>query len=840
MKRWIVLIALIGLSSSQAAAQDAPASDVPDTQPREIFTLEKVEVEDEREESGKTVIDSETLKILPSRSGSITEALKGQSNVQFDLESNSNLTGGEIRPPRISISGGRPYENNFLIDGTSITNDINPGGVNNNEPDKTDTLAPGADQMMFFNTDMLESIEVYSSNIPAKYGSFLGGVVDAELRKPKRDTWHFSTSGRYTQDEWADTDGLDKDSEDPTEQPEYTKYDAAFRAEGPIGDKVAMLASYSRIHSTIPLKRKTDNGTTDLADDFFVEDEQERTNENYFLRFQIDPTADLGITLDGAYTPYSETRWLKNFTNSGTDTVGDAYRVSGTFDYHMDAGNIEGKLVYAETGYSRDSQSNHQQNHTNKITGEKNAYGAFGDSEMDNRVADAGLDFSSRDWALGKTGNLRFETGVNYNYTTTEIWNEAVTTTQEAINTWGGGNGALTEMELPEHEQTNSLARAGAYLQGDLQWRNLNLRPGFRLDYDNFTDHADIAPRVRAEYDLFGSGAARLVGGLNRYYGGQLRNLAFDLKRPLHTTIAYDNNLDGIYGGAGDNASLVLPMSDIDYNMDELETPYSDEWVVGVNGEWAGFTYGIEYVNRDNKKQLIREKEETAPGENASYRMTNNGSSAYRGLTFTVSRPVQTDKFGNHDFSIGVTDSETETFNGAYDSVFNDNASTWAPGGNVNRNLNEVYYNGTLTAISDLPAENYNAPVVVTLNWDGRFLEDRLRLHTTTRWQDESSGLKADEREPDDTPFGLVSPYSKDRWLDGTGTWAYAYTEGDIDGGWNTDITVEFDFVKRDMFTFTGIVEVANLFNDSMETSVSDDSGTTIGRSFYVGMRAEF
>ncbi|HMB15770.1 MAG TPA: Plug domain-containing protein, partial [Pelovirga sp.] len=190
MKIFLLMIALF--YSLPLWAEDLlPApEDVPLETTTSLHTLKPVIVHATSIESGKTTIGGTELEMLPSATGSITEALKGMSQIQFDYERQSSLTVGEIAPPRISISGAKPYENNFMIDGMSVTNTINPSGFDNRAGWNSLDVG-GGDASIFYDTDLIKSISVHSSNVPARYGGFVGGVVDAQLRDPATDRWQF-------------------------------------------------------------------------------------------------------------------------------------------------------------------------------------------------------------------------------------------------------------------------------------------------------------------------------------------------------------------------------------------------------------------------------------------------------------------------------------------------------------------------------------------------------------------------------------------------------------------------------------------------------------------------
>lgn len=833
MKKILVFLTLFSFMITPAFAEEKQAEETVKKE-KEVYTLDKLEVEDARKESGKAVIDSEALKLMPTRSGSITEALKGNSNVQFDYNSNASGKGGEIRPPRVSISGAKAYENNYMIDGSSVANNLNPSGLKDDDGiEPTDTIVQGGDQTIFYDTDMLDSIEVYTSNIPAKYGQFVGGVVDAKLRKPATDEWHFMLKGMNSSDQWAHIRNKNGDSQSSKDQTKWNVWDVSFRGEGPVNDKLSIMSAYTRKDSTIPLKRYDNKGTVDRSDDTLREDDQERINENFFLKAVYEPTSRLIVSVDGTFAPYSEKRWLKDYEDSYYESYNDSYRLGSKINYKMDSGDIEANLVYSENGFSRDADSNRFYTFNNKLTGKRDYSGNYGDSKTESKNINASFNFDSKDIELKKNIVFNYTTGINLSHQSTDVWNEEASNVIHSVyHPWNDKNKIITslnETTYDEHSQSDDLVTLGAYWQGELKLNKLSIFPGIRFDHDYYIGNYDFGPRFKTEYDIFGDGSTRIMGGINRYYGGSLRAFAFNMQREATMRMRKDNNNDGVY-----DTDVTFPQKANDYKMDDLKTPYSDELTFGLVGEAFQFSYGVEYIHRDHRDQLVSVKNY----KTNKYEMTNDGEGTYEGVTVTVSRPVYTSKFGNHNFSLSGTQSRNKTFNGGYFTKLTPDSRL---------NYDEAYFNGKLISRSDLPATNYSAPLVLTFGWMGSFFDDRLRLNTTTRWRDSSKGLLGDERDNDDTPHGTKWGSKSSQWNDGKGTWVRAYKKGTINGGWNTDMTVEMDVIKKDITTLTLVAQVSNLFQDKTEGvkvenegGYSESDGVNLGRSFYLGVRAEF
>lgn len=134
-------------------------------------------------------LDKNTLNSAPNGNGDITSALKVLPNVQFDNAQLSSNTPGEIDPANISISGGLFYQNNFQLDGFNMNNDLDPASNASGSSGGASQGLRGGQRSQGFNIDtsLLESIVVLDSNIGAAYGGFTGGVVEANVRNPRRD-----------------------------------------------------------------------------------------------------------------------------------------------------------------------------------------------------------------------------------------------------------------------------------------------------------------------------------------------------------------------------------------------------------------------------------------------------------------------------------------------------------------------------------------------------------------------------------------------------------------------------------------------------------------------------
>lgn len=808
MKIFLLLLVLFYAEDVIARDHQSAPAEVPREVVTPVHTLSPVIVHATSLTAGKATIGGAELEMLPSATGSITEALKGMAQIQYDYQRQSSLTVGEIDPPRISISGAKPYENNFMIDGMSVTNTLNPSGLDDRRT-AVELVVGGGDTAIFYDTSLIAAVQVYSSDIPAAYGGFVGGVVDATLREPLFERWRFSLGGRYTHDSWFDLRNEDTASRTPDNQPRFRIYRAGLSAEGPVNDYAALLLSYTRHKSSIPLTRLT-------ADGIIYTDSQQRSNENYFARLSLQPHNELKVNLDLTYAPYAVLRWDPTFRDSEWTIENRSWRFATQVDYFLASGVLTGKVAAAQHGFSRDSKNNF------RYFGPDDKYGGLGDARNRSRDANASISFLSTDLDM-PAGHFNYATGVEYGYKHIDMWNEglmmlSVTATRKTIQTY------------EEISQSRHNSNLGGYGQVEMSWHKLLVRPGVRIDYDRFSGNSDISPRFKTEYDLFGNNALRLGFGLNRYYGQHLSAYAFRRHRPINTQI-YDIQPDGTEIPRNPTVSATRSFSS-----DGLATPYSDEMTGTMSGSVLGFEYAFSAIRRKHQKQLISKSP-----DGLAYVLTNDGKSEYRGVSGSLARAFTTDHFGRHRVSLSATKSKTSSVTGYYDADVRENLVIQG----YALTYDMVFYQEKLVPRADLPAENYNAPLIAAVTINSSFCADRLRLMSVVRWRDSGKGLVPDRRISADTPYGTTSGSStaaSNFWINPDGGYSQAYTTGKISGGATTDISVELDLYRGNERTFTLVGDVLNVFNGRVETGQALD-GTKIvnhGRGFYLGFQMVF
>lgn len=150
--------------------------------------------------NGNTHYTSESIERLPTGNGNISDLLRTNPAVRMDSTQSTSLNQGDIRPEKISIHGASPYQNAYLIDGISATNNLNPA----NESDASSaTNISGMSQGYYLDVSLLDNVTLYDSFVPVEFGRFNGGVIDAKIKRFNADDSSVKLGYRTTRSDWS-------------------------------------------------------------------------------------------------------------------------------------------------------------------------------------------------------------------------------------------------------------------------------------------------------------------------------------------------------------------------------------------------------------------------------------------------------------------------------------------------------------------------------------------------------------------------------------------------------------------------------------------------------------
>jgi hypothetical protein len=715
----LLLPLLLLLPGSVTAAGGEPAAaEVPRLPVVEVVAAPAAEetVAPEDHATGKSVLDAKTTTALPLRDATINDLLTILPGIQAGETAHSSLTGGEILPPLISIAGGKLEQNNFRIDGLGNNSLLDPLFDSPNNP----TDVPGNPQEIFLNAHLVESVTVYDHNVPARFGGFTGGVVDATTRDP-RSVPGGSLRYRTTRDEWTSFHLAPADQADfahptsDTKQPHFHKQEGGAEFDLPFGPTTGLLAAIAVNYAKIPLS---------LLES---ERDESRRSDNYLLKLVHYPSASEKVTLEGLYSPYREYRFIKNSQGSGFSLDGSSGRLGlGYLRTDPAGGELE---LHGGVRLSENSRQAPTDSFTWKVTPGKpwgavvgstsSLEGGFGDLSKKQRTLETSGDWHSAWMPIGDWHH-QFSAGVGGERTT--AWYDRPQTSYafkgaqlDAAVVCQVGDPACVDGEqwltsrvvYRAAKVTVSLTQAYLYLEDRQQLGRLELRPGVRLSYDDFMNNTNLAPRFAASYDLAGNGKTVLVGGWNRYYGQTL--LTYKLREAISPTETESRTTAD--PGAWTTKAPVFP-SQSQYS--SLDTPYNDEIVAGLDQALFGGTGKLRYIRRDGHDEFAREIDpvDLTQREQIRYaRLNNHGRSHHHEFRFDWRR-----LWARQALDLNVTFQKTTTTNNSYDDTLE------------LEDLSQlVWYDGRLLAPDELPRTDFNRQwsanltYIVELPWHLRF-----------------------------------------------------------------------------------------------------------------------
>ncbi|MDR1008152.1 MAG: TonB-dependent receptor plug domain-containing protein [Campylobacteraceae bacterium] len=773
---------------------------------------------------------------IPTPTRSITDALRSNSKVQYTQGARSSARGGEIAPPKISIRGSQHYENNFLINGVGNNNNINPAGMENNNPTG---FAAGEAQSLFIDTSLIERIDAYTEAISAEYGGFTGGVIDAKLKNARSDRWHVMTNARYTQDSWAKFHLTDaqKNMDYPTSesyQPKFNKYEYALALDGPISEHFGLLVNYGLQRSKIPLYSgynlvNPDNST------YKEQRTQYRENENYLVRLNTFDFENFRADLTAIYAPYTQELFRANVKNSDYDVENGGLDIIYNMQNVLNFGVLESVLSYKRSHAGINDSEYYA--YTWRTTpngaikwnssGSNAQEGSRGTQDLSK--SDIGIKSSLYldEIDIGETVHT-IKTGMEAEYTKAKYkFDGGITFSNPELNSSAAGSKddgiisgeqyAKSKMEYLPVERSKDYYTAALFLEDKIEMDRFTLRPGVRVSTDSLTDNIDVAPRLFANADIFDDGFLNLYGGYNRYYGTQILGYAvYKYQADSYTRANWDE--PWILGAGYPSV----------YEYKHLKTPYSDEFSIGTSVNFDDTLLKLDYVNRKYRDQIKSRYDYVVATSTFAYENTNQGKTDYWGTTLTAAKKYNIG-FTTHISELSATRSDTISnlmgFNSYQSNVMNN------PG--RERSPTHVTYNGELKLFDDLPASQFNSPWVITYTHSAQ-ITDNLRVKGVAWYQKGGRGLRQ--------PSGVIG------LNDPSGLETLVYEEKRYKDVFNVDLTAHYD-LKLGEHTLTFGLEVLNLLdrkNDASGTIASTSFATTftdeysMGRQFYASFRYEY
>ncbi|WP_417561119.1 TonB-dependent receptor plug domain-containing protein [Marinomonas sp.] len=676
-------------------------------------------------EAGVQVIGSEEIEAMPTEGGNLTDLLRTNTAVNFSRSSSSSTGSGSMRPDEVSIYGQDYYQNAFMIDGIDTSNDFDPGSsaagdsyTNPISNANLSTLSGSSPQSYYMDIDALEQVKVYSSNIPVEYGGFMGGVIDARLRRYDGEDEVFIKYG-LSKSEWEKFH-FDKrkaeefygaDSVSGAYTPEYKKQNYSITALKRLSDNVGSTLTISR--KTSEFRQQYENRSDEVKSIYYDD-----TIDNMMARIdaKVNDRVDLGFSFrysNRFHDGLTSKDYADTFVKSHT-----AYGVGNNFEYRFDNSVLTVDTAYDRSFDELDSESNVYTYHPTENFYNGLPYsGGYGDILQQQDTLSINTKWVRDAIVLGRTQHT-FTLGTDlafkkafyeakgsefYSYTCSLLPSSGTGESagcldsnsddihdekDEYLKTYG----VLSANKLNKNYQSHAV-----YLQDKVEINNWTVTAGIRADHETLLDNINISPRASLQWNVFGDSRTTITTGTSRYYGRSFLKYAInDEMQSWYTSTQY--NSDGsIKKGPTANSGKFANFADYDLN-----TPYSDEIMFRIDQVMGPVDTSLTLVNRESHDGVQRVKSK----ENKLYYYTNEGRSSNNSIELAFQQRTPFEVFNTltkANFSIGWQESKSNAQgDDGYEETVEDEE--------------RVYYNGEVIDFADLPSWDYNIPFTVKLS----------------------------------------------------------------------------------------------------------------------------
>jgi hypothetical protein len=713
---------IVGQSGEADATQVLPAISVTAPMPN-------VAIPADSGSSGLSVIDQDTIRVIGTGDKDPMRLLRVLPNVNFDNSQfkvgqsggSGTLSEQDLTPERVSISGGKVYDNKVLLDGMDNRSvfDVMSTSEGNN-----DTIGIHNPMSVFANSDILQEVAVYDSNVPARYSGFTGGVIDMRTRDPgakfggslgyarQSDKWvHY-------RNEWPNaTGGLDT--------PQFTRNSYDVAVDVPVEKRFRTLVAASRIEATqrrVPLAAYDNESIGSTTS----------TRSSYLASVAADLSEENTLFLKGLYAPYAQEYVRNNTTNSQQETVGNNYQLSGEFRHAGDHVKANLTLGLSSSGYDREAPGTF---YLWSATGSKaglcgaancneGGYGDISDEQRDFQAkGDIGANILGIDWSTGLDFHNNYarrnRKQTNYYYYSPAASAAIVCLDADDPGCITGEQVLRSRMIYLARDYSTEVNNIGYWGQAEKSipldmslLESIDLRGGIRADYSDFTGKTNWAPRLSTTL-RFPSDVA-LTLGANRYYSTNMLTYALYEKAPnvySQTRIAVSPN---VYNSADWTAAAPNYL----YRSADLRTPYSDERTAALTLPLLWGESRVKYVVRRNRDEVAMEL--YAEGGTTKRRPNNDGWTDYKSFSVEWTKSME-----NHAFLVNGIWSDTKRNNFSYLEAPGDESTT------------RVYYNGAVVPRGSLPmlADNFAQPLTLNAAWTSKWLDDALTLNLTGKYR---------------------------------------------------------------------------------------------------------
>ena len=817
---------------------------------------------------GRAYLDRNFIEATPKGNGDINELIALLPGVQLSEDHYSIDNLAEISAPEISISGAKPWQTGFMIDGMNYNNRLDPAsasriGASENE-------VSGGVQSMNINSQIVESITVYDHNIPADFGDFSGGVVDAETISPFSTDTRVSFGIRGNRSDWGEYHIIDNDESDDTAEgkedlapPIYEKTNIDFLIQKKLNDKHAILMSMSYLKSDI----------SDIS--LSAQKVESRENINALLKYSYRDGWVDSLDLSVMYAPYTSDSYLKDVLNSDYQVEGGSIGFTANLAEETRFGHFSSEFNMSQSDNNRTGPAHYyiwlqakgkewgqlaDQSVDSTPVSEYGGYGnlditqtsfnwrntltlerkKWGNTEHAIRV---GAELNHQNYERTRQQNYyKYDSPIQYSSTNAQLNCSGYTldcveqSFYVDLDTLAEQLGGSIDFNNPEHllAYSNNVAttaqyfnsrlvtprenidvslnKAALYATDVITWKQFDFHLGVRYDYDEFFKNHNIAPRFSMGYDVFNDGNTLMTAGLNRYYDAGL--LGYKIKEQQKFAYREYRPIQSGYLQAW------LPSSytgNFRYIYDDVKSPYDDEVALGLRHATESFgNFAVKYVHRDKKDQLSRNEETNLKNDGYQYiTIYNNGTGESERYSLSWDA-----KFGDHSIWANASYSQNSESNSDY---------TATPDNTPIETL--VYYEGELMSLSELDTlkANFGRPVTANFGWNTNWTDTFSTGLTATYSGSYTTAIKSSS----DQQIGIGSECTT---CEAVEIFVPKYEAHTFDSRIMFALSSRWNYQISQSQSVEFRLDVSNLFNARSHAITEGNSGIEPGRMFWLGV----
>ncbi len=583
------------------------------------------------------LLDVKAATVKTTIERDVTERLPGSD----DLFTAFSMSGGITGSGNVRVHGAAQTDNLYLFDGVDTTDPV--------------TSTFGAN----LNADAIQEVEVQTGGFAAEYGRSMGGIVNAVTKSGSND-FHGVFRLKYVNSDWH------TDYERPIAESKYDYWEPTVTFEGPIiRDKLWFMVTYNYMNrdasdKTIAFYGADYNDPNQLTD---INKDAVFHLPYAKLTFQANQEHKFVLNYSGENATIHADAADEDWKNHTPETYNDQDQ-GGPF-YSLEWTWLKSSNLYFITrlGVSfgmldsvPSATSTDERKASFYDTYEQQFYNNSNSWSEDDRDR-LQVSFIGNYFVDELYGAHEFKSGVEFHDKTRDNFNAKPGGASYTIDQqWNGeyyyGDYATREMFVNEGTSTESGNYMGFFIQDN--WSildNLTMNIGVRYEYASYENndgessvpawtwgqfsadsylnsdgthkkYADmvfndmIAPRIGANWDVFGDGKTAVHGFYGRFYN------PFDLSLPgMFQPFSADNSATRTQEYVGDpwtdKDKNGLPDEDYfyadsswntidepqpgDWNLidPDLEAEYTDEVMVGIEHElMANFSLGLNYTYR--------------------------------------------------------------------------------------------------------------------------------------------------------------------------------------------------------------------------------------------------